>query len=382
MSDDLPTIWPAKLHTRAKHSLLKRYLDAWLPIVTAQSAKVTSHGVKSRQVLFVDGFAGPGEYEGGAPGSPVIAIEAALNHLRSFSVPVHMLFIENREDRFSHLQRVLAPLIDRARSSANIATIDLRFGDCDEVLRDELERAAQSGVSFGPALAFLDQFGYGAVSMSLIAQVLRFPQCEVFAYLDYKDMNRWISDPAKAASFTRAFGGEEWRECVLLPEEQRRSRLLVLYKEALHSRAKAKYVQSFMMFDRNDQPLYWLVFCTNNLRGLDEMKKAMWSVDKSGHFRFSDRDNPGQLHMFADLYNDNWLAEDLRNSLGGKTLTGQAVMEHVLVNTPCYNFRGALKVLESDGTIRVAAKPPGRKPLTYPAEMLDRIVLQFEKRLF
>jgi three-Cys-motif partner protein len=77
-----------------------------------------------------------------------------------------------------------------------------------------LDRYEKSNIKFGPALAFLDQFGYGAVSMDLIKRIMSYPQCEVFTYLNYKDMNRWISDPAKAAAFTRAFGGEEWRKCI------------------------------------------------------------------------------------------------------------------------------------------------------------------------
>ena len=29
------------------------------------------------EILYIDGFAGPGEYEGGEPGSPIIALETA-----------------------------------------------------------------------------------------------------------------------------------------------------------------------------------------------------------------------------------------------------------------------------------------------------------------
>jgi hypothetical protein len=65
------------------------------------------------------------------------------------------------------------------------------------------------------------------------------------------------------------------------------------------------------MFDRHDVPLYWLIFCTNNIRGLEEMKKAMWRVDRSGTFRSSDRDEPSQLKMLDDAYDDEWLADTL-----------------------------------------------------------------------
>jgi hypothetical protein len=44
------------------------------------------------------------------------------------------------------------------------------------------------------------------------------------------------------------------------------------------------------MYGKNDTLLDWLFFSTNHIRGLDGMKKAMWSMDESGGFRFSDRD--------------------------------------------------------------------------------------------
>ena len=105
--------------------------------------------------------------------------------------------------------------------------------------------------------------------------------------------NRWITDPNKSNAFTRAFGGDDWKEYIMLPDRQRREELLSLCKAALRNRARAKYVVTFLMFDNKGQPLYWLLFCPNNVRGLEEMKKAMWSVDKSGEFRCSDREDPG-----------------------------------------------------------------------------------------
>ena len=57
------TIWELKPHSLGKHLVLKEYLKAWLPIL----------GQTQGRILFLDGFAGPGEYKGGEQGSPVIA---------------------------------------------------------------------------------------------------------------------------------------------------------------------------------------------------------------------------------------------------------------------------------------------------------------------
>src|SRR5437868_4508331 len=89
-----------------------------------------------------------------------------------------------------------------------------------------------------------------------------------------------VIEPYRASAFTRAFDGDEWRGAINLPESDRRKHLLDSYKAAIRDpkRGGAKYVASFSMFDRNDMPLYWLLFCTNSLRGLEEMKEAMWEV--------------------------------------------------------------------------------------------------------
>jgi three-Cys-motif partner protein len=388
MADTLPTTWAADAHTLAKHAILRRYLEAWFPILTRQASSFArQYGTApGREILFVDAFAGPGEYTNGNEGSPVIALKAAIDHAAAFPVPVRMLFIEEREDRYRHLQAILAPHIARAVHSRNVRAVEPRHGDCDSVLNALLDEFERKNVSFGPTLAFLDQFGYGAVSMRLISRILKFGQCEVFSYLDYKDMNRWITDPSKAPAFTRAFGGEEWRRAIDLPAQERRKFLLEQYKAALRDPARggASYVVYFSMFDRNAQPLYWLVFSTNNLRGLEEMKRAMWSVDNTGEFRFSDEDSPGQLFLFRDRYGDAWLADELAEKLAGKTMTVAQVKEYVLTETPCYLFKGAMKALETHKSRRIAVlkQPAGRKPGTYPDEQLHEIEVRFEPSLF
>src|ERR1700676_263902 len=100
MSDTLPTTWHADPHTLAKHAILQRYLQAWFPILSRQASALSRkyRDVLSREILFIDGFAGPGEYTNGKEGSPVIALKAALDHAISFPIPVRMLFVEERTD--------------------------------------------------------------------------------------------------------------------------------------------------------------------------------------------------------------------------------------------------------------------------------------------
>jgi three-Cys-motif partner protein len=367
MADTLPTVWKAEPHTLAKHAILRRYLGAWFAILAHQTKAVGSRG---NAILYVDGFAGPGEYEGGEPGSPLIALRAALDHQQRLPVEVRFVFIEARRDRHQHLTDMLArfPLDSAVRPDVRIQPPVL--GECDVELDRILREHDASGARFGPALVFLDQFGYSAIPIELIARIMRIPACEVFSLLEYREIDRFMSDSTKHAGLDRAFGGSEWRECMSAPPNKIAMCFRDRYVQALQGRGRAKYVINFTMYDMSARPLYWLFFCTNHLRGLEEMKRAMRTVDKSGAFRFSDRDLPGQLN-FLDSFDDRWLARELAREFHGKKTTVGEVGEFVLIHTPCHNYKAALRILEKEAALEVHSRAPTRKPGTFPDARLE-----------
>jgi three-Cys-motif partner protein len=50
--------WVIDEHTRVKHELLKNYIGTWMAIMFSQQVKIRM----KPQLLFLDGFAGPGIY--------------------------------------------------------------------------------------------------------------------------------------------------------------------------------------------------------------------------------------------------------------------------------------------------------------------------------
>src|SRR5438128_12591526 len=100
MATPKKTLWPLEPHTRGKHFVLRSYLDAWLPIM----------GTWNGRILFIDGFAGPGEYEGGEPGSPLIALNALKNHVAQSKITAEVVFqfIEKDVERAAHLQSLIS----------------------------------------------------------------------------------------------------------------------------------------------------------------------------------------------------------------------------------------------------------------------------------
>ena len=81
-------------HTEAKHDILTFHLGAWFPIL----------GRSFNRLQFIDGFSGPGQYLGGEPGSPILALNTVERH-RYFSEfaragkTIDFLFVE-KEPRF------------------------------------------------------------------------------------------------------------------------------------------------------------------------------------------------------------------------------------------------------------------------------------------
>ncbi len=373
MNDNLQTIWDADPHTLAKHKILKAYLQAWMPILTRQSGKLPGGG-SSKGVIYVDGFAGPGIYNGNEPGSPIIAIDVALTHTVKFPVRVNFLFIEKEPERFASLKAQIEKIRPSLSARSDVRLAEPRNGDCTTELLKVIGEIERKNQKFGPAMVFLDQFGYSEIPISLMERILRIPQCEVFSYLNWNYLSRFLSDPHKAPGITAAFGSEVWKEAIPLQGKHRENKIFSEYKKALMTRAKAQFVLDFGMYGENNQLLYRLFFCTNNIRGVEEMKKAMWKVDDTGSYQFSDRDDPNQMILLKSG-TQPWLAGELRRRLAGRTMSIGSLKEYVLTETPCIRFKEALGELEKAGELEVLCAKEGRRRGQYPdADLLVRFV--------
>jgi len=113
------TVWELEPHTRAKHEILRRYLQAWIPILSQGGFK---------NILYIDGFAGPGRYAGGEDGSPIIAVKSALDHAARIKGNVFFLFVEEKRDRADVLQQCLDELAMPTNFRINVAGRQVRGG--------------------------------------------------------------------------------------------------------------------------------------------------------------------------------------------------------------------------------------------------------------
>lgn len=357
------TVWDLEPHTRAKHEILKRYLQAWTPILSLGGFP---------QVLYIDGFAGPGCYSRGELGSPVIALRAALNQRVKIRATVLFLFVEIRADRAQVLQEVVDGIQLPSNFRVKIAagqTFEKAFGD---LLRFYTKR----GKSLPPTFAFIDSFGWTGAPFSIVKQIMDHPSCEVLVTFMYEEINRFVSHPDQERNFDAFFGTRDWRDGVALTDPRARNRFLHdLYLRQLRQAASVKYVRSFQMRNERDVTDFYLFYATNNLVGMQKMKEAMWKVDESGEFTFSDATNPNQLVLFAKTPRYEVLRQEILERFGGREATVGEIEEFVLANTAFREIHYKQKVLKPLETadppqLEMVNPPKGRRRGTYGNESL------------
>jgi hypothetical protein len=184
----------------------------------------------------------------------------------------------------------------------------------------------------------------------------------------YEEINRFIGHPDQEKNFDRFFGCEDWREGINLVGPEKRNRFLHdLYMRQLHTAAEVKYVRSFQMRNERDVTDYFLFYGTNNLLGLEKMKDAMWRIDETGEFMFSDATDPNQIVLFAEPRLD-LLRDEIVKSFGGAEATVDEIKRFVIGATAfrkAHYKRKVLRPMELAGEIEPVNPKPGRQPGTY-----------------
>ena len=319
------TIWPIEPHTQAKHAILDCYLKAWLPIMSSVSGRI----------VYIDGFAGPGKYldESGQPtidGSPLIALNAAIRHKLPLRSEIIFLFIEAKLDRCNYLKSLLSEIT--LPHNMKYEVICSKF---DETLISILNDLDEKNRQLAPTFAFIDPFGYSDTPFSVVKRIMSNPMCEILINFNYRDVNRFLGDATKARHFDSLFGTDEWRKIAISQDPgERKLKTQQLYQKQLEKEANIRYVRFFEMINKLNQTEYFLFFGTNSIKGLKEMKRAMWKVDPRGRYRFSDRTDPRQKVLFEPEPDYNLLKKLIIEKFRGKTVSVEQIEQFVLVETP------------------------------------------------
>lgn len=295
-------------HTRLKHLILDKYLNAW--------ARKLLLGTPARRIWFVDAFAGEGRDGKGNIGSPLIAsrIAEAVNREMEtdFSRPgrLRVVAIEQDPGRYERLCRELEPYVLQKLASAHHTTLP-------EVIDAFRERVREA-----PVLYFLDPFGMRGLIADLFPKLLAGPHNEVLLLFSDSGASRLhavlnakrrdatvelrrqapqhllfpaeerkveeeireaidrharaldVTQPAAAAILREVFGPVGFEELRSTPADRREEKAVELYVDLLKT-CGARYVLSFPVRNERNHRVYRLLYATRSAKGLKTMKEAM-----------------------------------------------------------------------------------------------------------
>jgi len=341
------TLWPAPPHTLAKHAILRAYLEAWFPILAKWH----------QRIIYYDGFAGPGRYIGGEDGSPVIALSVARDHRAQLDSEIRFFFVEEREDRASHLRQELQRI-----TIPGHFVVDVINESFEDSLRGALDALDEIGAEIAPTFAFVDPFGIKGVPFELIARLMDRDRCEVLITFMSSVIQRWATELPEHVD---RLIGEDGVAAEIIESPERVVLARRRFEESLGK--VARFVRFFELRDQGDRPVYDLFFASNHPLGHYKMKEAMWKVGGTEDYSFSDGVDPAQATLFGANPGSDF-APDLWQRFRSETVLSERVLEYTRDGTAFLekHAREALKLLEAGEVgakkITVAATKTDGKP--------------------
>jgi len=328
-------------------------LGAWFNILAAREV---------RDVIYFDSFCGPGEYEDGTKGSPVLAAQLANSAVHKFaSFRVHMICLDKKAGVVKHLEKLKA-----VQNHHPKVLIDIRIGEFAREITEILDSGRYD--KRWPIFSFVDPFGFSDFSFSTLQTLMRNQSSEVFINLFCGFMNRFVDHPD--GQVRQAIGDLIGSENLgrVAASSDGIAEICKVFEEKL--RTLGPHVRRFMMRDENNTRDNALFFCGRNERGLEKIKEAMWKVDPISGATFSEygaRRNERAPSLLGPEERQTYpLRRALIDNFAGRTdVTMSELKEWVIVKTDTFlptHLRIQLEELHKAGRITyVDPRPTGRR---------------------
>ncbi len=155
-------------------------MEAWFRIL----------GRYDNKLVYIDGFAGPGEYKNYPKGSPIVALEVAMRARNDMGLnwkadSIHCAFMEIDRARFNNLQERIKAYNEQP--NLIIYKYNNSFVDGLNKFRKELPAPFRGGT---PLFVFIDPFGATGAPFSVVADILSSSRSEVLINLDADGISR------------------------------------------------------------------------------------------------------------------------------------------------------------------------------------------------
>ena len=286
--------------------------------------------------------------------------------LRTKFREIFFFFIEKDPKRAQVLKTVLKSRFANLPPNIKYVVEGAEFAPTFEHVLDELEK---HGANLAPTFAFLDPFGFSGLPMKLIERMMKCEKCEVLVTFMAGFIRRFL-DEWREPALNELYSTDDWKKANEITDPDERLRFLInLYEKQLKHVGKVQYVKSFGMIGKQNQIIYFLVFGTKHWKGLEVMKEAMWKVDKTGSYRFSDLSDPRQIYLIDYETQPYWVpsaADLVYRKFRGQIVAEEEIHKFVVIETPFIYRKSILQHLEKSSPSRIVSVTYRKKCLTYP----------------
>lgn len=334
-----------KEHSEIKHQIFEKYFIQWVRILR-----------KFRKIYYFDCCAGPGKFEDGTLGSPLLAMHTINEVQNKLKLPetAECTFYEIDKHDFRNLSELVE---NENKKYLNIRCL-CEQKDFTVTLPGKLEEVRNSRL---PAFFFIDPCGF-SIPFSLVKDIMSIPRTEILLTFMCEFICRCSTTQFHEKRLTELFGTEDWKKISHLPEAEKGVKLLGLYIKKLQEVAGVKYPWAFKMSRPDERrTIYYLIYATNNFLGLDIMKGIMYNMGKTLPFAYLGPDEipKTQKSLYEYLPTEEGryitpLKNFLLDHFSGKTKTFYEIREELWYLPPIEkHYRTAIKELIKEEKIKV-----------------------------
>ncbi|MFI5090531.1 MAG: three-Cys-motif partner protein TcmP [Terriglobales bacterium] len=251
-------------HTQVKHTVLRRYLSAAIPIV----------GDWAADIAYTDCLAGP--WKSAAADLHDTSFDTAVQVLRSTrtvldqrgkSPHLRCLFIEIDREAFSRLEKYTDGIKDIEAVARN--------WDFTQAVPKVVNFAVKNPNSF--SFVFIDPKGWEQIALPLIAPILRLSQGEVLITLMTSFIRRFVKVEGKG--FDKIFGATAVAKLENLSGDELEEGLVRQYTAAAKTTGDFKYACTLPVLKASqDDFQFFMVYLTRHIRGVEVFKETERAV--------------------------------------------------------------------------------------------------------
>jgi len=264
--------------TRVKHEILEKYLNAYFHVLKRYQ----------KNLVYLDGFAGPGAYDTGngsmVDGSPLRALRLIAGK-PDFAERVVPIFFERDKKLYSELQARLDTFY-----AANPHIKEPEHANCTfkKGMEDLLGHFEGSEQNLAPTFLFVDPCGVAGVVHDLLVRFMQFDRCELFIFFNHDGVRRILGLEKRGPTLAELFGSDELAQnasdavdrCEQSSEKE--NVLIAFYYDLIKQTIGTEFVTGFRVEKEDRKTVsHYFIHVTRSPTGFRIMKDVMWGLGET-----------------------------------------------------------------------------------------------------